>query len=202
MQDDYVSLFEFNRWANTRMLDACRKLTFEQCAAAPFPGWFSVRFTVWHIAVVTEVWGRMLADDPDRSFLTEADVAMVDEAAHLLERASRAFDSILPKLTPEQLTTPRTFLGPNWTAVLPPWVVLRHVVNHTTYHRGPATQTARPLMALALEDATTTAVVACAHARNAASLRVLEKLGLKRVGEVMLPDTSEPAVKLARDKSV
>jgi uncharacterized damage-inducible protein DinB len=78
----------------------------------------------------------MLADDPDRSFLTEADVATVDEAARLLERASRAFDSILPKLSTEQLTTPRTFLGPNWTAVLPPWVVLRHVVNHTTYHRG------------------------------------------------------------------
>lgn len=136
MQDDYVSLFAFNRWANLRMLDACRKLTSEQYAAEPFPGWSSVRFTVWHIAVVTDVWGRMLADDPDRSFLTEADVATVDEAAHLLERASRAFDSVLPKLSTEQLTTPRTFLGPSWTAVLPPWVVLRHVVNHTTYHRG------------------------------------------------------------------
>jgi len=43
-------------------------------------------------------------------------------------------------------------------------------------------------------------VVACALAGNAGSLRVLEKLGLERVGEVMLPETSEPAVKLARVK--
>jgi uncharacterized damage-inducible protein DinB len=136
MQDDYVSLFTFNRWANTRMLDACRKLSFEQYTAEPFPGWSSVRFTVWHIALVTDVWGHMLADDPDRSFPTEAEVPTVDEAVHLLERASRTFDSIVPKLTPEQLTTPRTFIGSGWTVIIPPWAVLRHVVNHTTYHRG------------------------------------------------------------------
>ena len=23
-----------------------------------------------------------------------------------------------------------------WLTVLPPWVILRHVVNHATYHRG------------------------------------------------------------------
>ena len=27
MKDDFGSLFAFNRWANARMLDACRKLT-------------------------------------------------------------------------------------------------------------------------------------------------------------------------------
>ena len=29
MKDDFGSLFAFNRWANARMLDACRKLTPE-----------------------------------------------------------------------------------------------------------------------------------------------------------------------------
>ena len=37
MNDDFVSLFTFNRWANARMLDACRKLTPEQYAAEPVP---------------------------------------------------------------------------------------------------------------------------------------------------------------------
>jgi len=44
------------------------------------------------------------------------------------------------------------------------------------------------------------AIVAYALVGNRGSLRVLEKLGLRRVGELMLPDTSEPAVKLARAK--
>ena len=68
--------------------------------------------------------------------------------------------------------------------------------------RGIATEAATPLVQIALADPATTAVVACALAGNVGSLRVLEKLGLERVGEVMLPDTSEPTVRLARRKSV
>ncbi len=64
--------------------------------------------------------------------------------------------------------------------------------------RGVATEAATPLIQIALTDPTTTAVVACALAGNAGSLRVLEKLGLKRIGEVMIPEMSEPTVKLAR----
>ena len=136
MTDDFVALYAFNRWANDKMLDACRKLTPEQYAAEPTPGWAPVRFTVYHIAVVTDGWLRGLINDPDQSFPTEAEVATPDDAARLLDRAYRNLDALLPTLTPELLATPRTFSRRGRTIVLPPWVVLRHVVNHTTYHRG------------------------------------------------------------------
>ncbi len=136
MQDDFASLFAFNRWANARMLDACRRLSPEQYAAEPVPGWGSVRFTVWHIAVVTDVWFRALADDPDLSFPAETEVPTPDHAAAILERAYRTCDAVLPTFTPEVLATPRMLTRRGRTAVLPPWVVLRHIVNHTTYHRG------------------------------------------------------------------
>jgi uncharacterized damage-inducible protein DinB len=38
------------------------------------------------------------------------------------------------------------------TATLPPWAVLRHVVNHSTYHRG---QVAAKLRRLGVEPAAT-----------------------------------------------
>jgi uncharacterized damage-inducible protein DinB len=136
MKDDFASLFAFNRWANARMLDACRNLTAEQYAAEPVPGWSSVRATVWHIAVVTEGWLRGLTNDPDESFPTEAELATVDDAQRLLERAYRRFEELLPELTPERLNTPVTLRRRGRTATLPPWAVLRHIVNHTTYHRG------------------------------------------------------------------
>jgi uncharacterized damage-inducible protein DinB len=136
MKDDFVSLFTFNRWANTRMLDACRKLRPEQYAAEPVPGWTSVRATVWHIAVVTEGWLRGLANDPDESFPTEAELATVDDSQRLLQRAYRRFEELLPALTPDWLATPVTYSRRGRSATLPPWVVLRHIVNHTTYHRG------------------------------------------------------------------
>jgi uncharacterized damage-inducible protein DinB len=136
MHDDFASLFTFNRWANARMLDACRKLTPEQYVAEPAPGWTSVRATVWHIAVVTDGWLRGLANDPDQSFPTETELATVDDAERLLERAYRRFNELLPALTPERLATPVKLSRRGRTVTLPPWAVLRHIVNHTTYHRG------------------------------------------------------------------
>jgi uncharacterized damage-inducible protein DinB len=152
MNDDFVSLFTFNRWANARMLDACRKLTPAQYLAEPVPGWTSVRATVWHIAVVIEVHLRGLANDPDESFPTEAELATVDDAEHLLERAYRRFDELLPRFTPDWLATPVTYSRPGWTLTLPPWAVLRHIVNHTTYHRG---QVASKLKRFGIQQAET-----------------------------------------------
>jgi uncharacterized damage-inducible protein DinB len=136
MQDDVATLFAYDRWANTRVLDACRKLTAEQYVAEPVPGWSSVRSTIYHIAMATEWNLRTLAGDPDESIPTEADVATVDDAARLLEHAYRRFEELLPTLTPERLNTVLTLHGRACTARLPPWAVLRHIVNHSTYHRG------------------------------------------------------------------
>jgi uncharacterized damage-inducible protein DinB len=136
MQDDFASLFAFNRWANAKMLDACRKLSAEQYTAEPMPGWSSVRSTVHHIAIVTEGWLRGLAADPDESVPTEEDLSTVEDAERLLQRAYRRFDELLPTLTPERLATSVTYRRRGRIAVLPPWALLRHIVNHTTYHRG------------------------------------------------------------------
>jgi uncharacterized damage-inducible protein DinB len=152
MKDDFVSLFTFNRWANARMLDACRKLPAEQYAAEPAPGWSSVRATVCHIAIVTEGWLRGLANDPDEKLPTEAELPAVDDAQRLLERAYLRFDELLPTLTPERLATPVTHRRRGRTATLPPWVVLRHIVNHTTYHRG---QVASKLKRFGIQQAET-----------------------------------------------
>ena len=152
MHDDFASLFAFNRWANNKMLDACRKLTPEQYAAEPVPGWAPVRFTVWHIAVVTEGWLRGLAGDSDFDHPPETEVATPDDAARILDRAYARLGTLLRTLTPEQLATPRTFSRRGRTAVLPPWAVLRHVVNHTTYHRG---QVASKLKRFGIQQAET-----------------------------------------------
>jgi [ribosomal protein S5]-alanine N-acetyltransferase len=73
-------------------------------------------------------------------------------------------------------------------------------LRQSAWGRGIATEAATLLVRIALADPSTTAVVACAQAGNAGSLRVLEKLGLVRVGDVMLPVATEPIVKLARIK--
>ena len=54
----------------------------------------------------------------------------------MLERAYRRFEELQPTLTPERLNTVYTLRGGGWTLTLPPWAMLRHIVNHSTYHRG------------------------------------------------------------------
>ena len=136
MQDDIVTLFEYDRWANRRVLDACRKLTAEQYVAEPVPGWSSVRSTLSHIALATEFNLRTLVSDPDDRAPTEADLATVDDAAQLLDRAYRRFEELRPTLTPERLNTVLTLRAVGRTFTLPRWAILRHIVNHSSYHRG------------------------------------------------------------------
>jgi uncharacterized damage-inducible protein DinB len=152
MNDDFVSLFSYNRWADRRVLGACRKLTAEQYVAEPVPGWSSVRSSIVHIAVVTEGWLSGFEGESDRGVLTEADLPTVDDAERLFDRASELFDKLAPKLTPEWLAAPRTMRRGSRSAILPPWVVLRHIVNHSTYHRG---QVASKLKRLGIEQPAT-----------------------------------------------
>jgi uncharacterized damage-inducible protein DinB len=136
MQDDVVALFAYDRWANTKVLDACRQLTAEQYVAEPVPGWSSVRSTISHIALATEFNLRTLAGDPEDLIPAEADLATVDDAARLLERAYRRFEELRPALTPERLNAVLTLRAVGRTFTLPRWAILRHIVNHASYHRG------------------------------------------------------------------
>ncbi len=136
MLDDVVTLFAYDRWANRKVFDACRKLTTEQFVAEPVPGWSSVRSTIYHIAVATEFNLRTLSGDSDDRIPTEAELATVDDVARLLERAECRFEELRPTLTPESLSTMLTFHAIGRMFTLPRWAILRHIVNHSTYHRG------------------------------------------------------------------
>jgi len=111
-------------------------LTLEQYVAEPVPGWSSVRSTISHIALATDFNLRALAGDPDGRVPTEADLVTADDAARLLERAYRRFEDLRPTITPEWLDTVLTLRAAGRAFTLPRWAILRHVVNHSTYHRG------------------------------------------------------------------
>ena len=152
MQDDLVALFAYDRWANRKVLDACRKLTAEQYVAEPVPGWSSVRSTISHIALATEFNLRTAAGGPDDRIPAEVDLATVDDVAQLLERAYHRFEELRPTLTPERLNTVLTLRAVGRTFTLPRWAILRHIVNHSTYHRG---QVASKLKRFGIEQSIT-----------------------------------------------
>lgn len=86
MTDDFSSLYSYNCWANDKMLDACRKLTADQFAAEPAPGWTPVRTTLWHIAIVTEGWLKAVSDIEHVTFPAETITAEQVAAESLVVR--------------------------------------------------------------------------------------------------------------------
>ena len=110
----------------------------------------------------------------------------------------RATDEFLGWVFVRPATASRAALELGWTR--PDEVELGYRYRRSAWGAGIATEAATRLVQIALADPATTAIVAYALAGNRGSLRVLEKLGLRLVGELMLAETSEPSIKLARTK--
>ncbi len=153
MTDDLASLFAFNRWADARILEACRAVPADRYAAEVVPGWASLGSTVAHIAGATDLWTRRFLGQPSDGFVPESDLPDVDAAARLLASAHDELDRLIAGLSPDELAGPFTYTNiRGQVATLPLWAALRHVVNHETYHRG---QVAAKLKRLGVEPPAT-----------------------------------------------
>lgn len=140
MTDDLPTFYAFHRWADTKVLAACRSLApglYEE--PEPFEvGWPSIRSVVVHLAWANEVWiTRFLREDPVPMF-KEADLPTLDDVEASLAASHDRFASVvLPASSASDLAAPFTYTNYYGRVVTAPlWALLRHVVNHGSYHRG------------------------------------------------------------------
>lgn len=155
--DDLPALFGYNRWADDRVVEVCRRLSPEQFTKEPVPGWTSIRASLVHVAGATLIWQRRIAGETVTARPSDEDFPTLDDAARLFRQGHDAFDQLLPTLTADRLGalwSYRNLEGRELTAPL--WAVLRHVVNHATYHRG---QVAAKLKRLGVDPVPTDMVV-------------------------------------------
>ena len=84
----------------------------------------------------------------------------------------------------------------------PDEVELGYGLRKPSWGRGYATELARALIQRAFTELAAACVVACVTLGNVASIRVVEKAGLRRAGEpVYLPGEDQPSVKYALPKA-
>jgi uncharacterized damage-inducible protein DinB len=129
-------MLEYNLWADERLLTACSQLTDAQYTREVGGSFPSIRGVVTHIGGVAHAWRTRFEGGEVTTLLAEAEVGAADAAmrevrqAHdvLMREASRSVDEL------NQIFTYRSIRGIQVS--LPRWAVLRHVVNHGTYHRG------------------------------------------------------------------
>jgi len=137
MKDDLFSLYAFNRWANERVIQALRTVPQADYTREMGGGWPSLRATFVHLATATDAWAERFRGREVTALTPETDLPELDDAVAVIFDAEDKLDAFLDTLTPERLAAPFT-----WTNLRMErkssafWIVLRHVVNHQTYHRG------------------------------------------------------------------
>jgi uncharacterized damage-inducible protein DinB len=140
------TLFEFNRWANERTLDAAAALpadAYERPLGGSFP---SLRATLEHMLGAEITWlVRFQGDAAGRvtDFSEYHDLAAL---RRLWDATWLEQQRFLDSLTDDALERPLAFRTRTGIEGAQPLVeVLRHVVNHATYHRGQVTTLVRQL---------------------------------------------------------
>ena len=145
-RDEIRDLYLFNHWANARVRGAVATLSEDECSSDLKSSYPSVRDTMLHIMASEWVWlMRWQGTSPTGAPLSWQDYTREQIAAQWAEVEAGQLDFIERHPDPalEQLLSYTTFRGEPFTQPL--WQLLRHVVNHSSYHRGQITTMLRQL---------------------------------------------------------
>ncbi len=139
-------LFAFNRWANARMRAAVAPLSDEEFTRDLKSSYPSVRATSMHIMTSEWIWlARWLGTSPsgmpeEWNSYTRGQIEVEWNA---IETGQRAFVEKLADGDLDRTVAYRNIKREHHTNLL--WQLLRHTVNHSTYHRGQITTMLRQL---------------------------------------------------------
>lgn len=140
-KQDILTLYDYNYWANGRILDAAEQLTAEQYTT-PVAGVShgSARATLVHTLAGEQIWRlRCLEEVSPKRLLSEDDLPTSAALRRLWAEEESAMRAGLARLTDESLAEAVAFTttsGRPFSQTLGSLLV--HVVNHGTQHRAEA----------------------------------------------------------------
>ncbi len=132
-------LFAYNEWANARLFEVLGGLTEDQFTRSITSSFSSLQDTVGHIVAVEWVWLRRWEGESPTAPAPWVSGASRDQLRQALADIQEARAAFLARLTAEQLdhvVVYRNLKGDEYRHKLR--VLLQHLVNHSTYHRGQA----------------------------------------------------------------
>jgi uncharacterized damage-inducible protein DinB len=142
----FRALYDYNRWANRRVLAAAAALTPEQFREERISSFGSVRDTLAHVLGSELVWLRRWEGESPSSYASASEFPTVDALALRWEELERGQSAFFGRLTDAALDREITYTnvaGERWR--YPLRQMLLHLVNHSTYHRGQAVTLLRQL---------------------------------------------------------
>jgi uncharacterized damage-inducible protein DinB len=145
-KQDVEYLYEYNRWANARLLDAASKLTPEQYSRDLQSSHRSVRDTFAHILAAEWIWLERWKGVSPNALLSPSEFPTVESLETRLAVVEGDYTEFLSGVTDGSLATVIAYTntrGEEWA--YPLGRMLQHVMNHSSYHRGQVTTMLRQL---------------------------------------------------------
>ena len=134
-------LFDYNYWANRRILSATEGLSADQyLTAVPGLSMGSLRGTLVHALAAEHIWRlRCMEGQSPTSLLREDDLPTFGQLRQVWAEEETAMRAGLARLTDGALTGRLSYLTTNGKPMAETlWQLLAHLVNHGTQHRAEA----------------------------------------------------------------
>ena len=138
-QNEILTLYQYNSWANARILNMVARVTPEQFLA---PATFShggLRGTLVHTLSAEWIWRKRWEGDSPTHILHPEDFpsfGVLHSRWQAEEKALMNFVEYTDEATLESIISYTTTRGKFYQNVL--WQLMTHVVNHGTQHRSEA----------------------------------------------------------------
>jgi uncharacterized damage-inducible protein DinB len=143
---DVLTLFEFNRWANGRTLDAVEKLDGEAFVRDLRNSFPSVRDTLTHIMNAEWAWLKRWKGESPSAWAAPAEFPTVASLRKRFGEIDCEREGFLRGISDALLTQPFSYKDMQGKPhSLPMIATMQHVANHGTYHRGQITTMLRQL---------------------------------------------------------
>ncbi len=145
-KQDFQYLYDYNRWANRRILETVSKLSAEQFTRDLHSSHSSVRDTLTHVLAAEWIWLERWKGTSPGALLNPAEFGTFSTLESKWVEVERDYVEFLDGLSDESLgkvISYRNTKGEDWA--YPLVQMMQHVVNHSTYHRGQVTTLMRQL---------------------------------------------------------
>jgi uncharacterized damage-inducible protein DinB len=143
------TLFEYDRWANARVLEAVSKVSAEQFVRDLGSSYRSIRDTLVHILSAELVWLSRWRGQSPQAHRNPAQFPNVEALQASWRELENELQVFLASLDDDKLRAPISYSTlAGQPQAQPLWQQMVHLANHSSYHRGQITTMLRQIGAV------------------------------------------------------
>jgi uncharacterized damage-inducible protein DinB len=137
----YQTMAEYNQWMNQKLYAICAEIPDLERRADRGAFFKSVHGTLNHLLVGDRVWMGRFWQQPFIAKLNQELYADFDQLWQARQQTDQDILAWTQTLSPDWLNQPFTYtsLSGNQTMTRPAWLLVTHLFNHQTHHRGQLT---------------------------------------------------------------